>query len=75
LAKQAKFNQPYDEATICKWLTVFVRRFFNQQFKRSTLPDGLKVGSISLSPRAEWLMPSDADPAVWLEWLDAQTQA
>jgi NAD+ synthase (glutamine-hydrolysing) len=75
LAKQAKFDLDYDEATICKWLTVFVRRFFSQQFKRSTLPDGPKVGSISLSPRAEWLMPSDADPAVWLEWLEAKAQA
>jgi NAD+ synthase (glutamine-hydrolysing) len=75
LAKQAKFDVAYDEATIRKWLMVFVRRFFSQQFKRSTLPDGPKVGSISLSPRAEWLMPSDADPTIWLEWLEAQTLA
>ena len=75
LAKQAKFNSVYDETTICKWLTVFIRRFFAQQFKRSTLPDGPKVGSISLSPRAEWLMPSDADSTVWLSWLDAKSRA
>ncbi len=57
----------YDEETIKKWLTTFCRRFFNQQFKRSCLPDGPKVGSISLSPRGDWRMPSDASSALWLE--------
>ena len=50
----------YDEETIKKWLKTFVRRFFNQQFKRSCLPDGPAVGSVSLSPRGGWNMPSDA---------------
>lgn len=56
----------YDEAVIKKWLTTFLRRFFNQQFKRSCLPDGPKVGSVSLSPRGDWRMPSDADSSLWL---------
>lgn len=56
----------YDDATIKKWLTTFYRRFFNQQFKRSCLPDGPKVGSCSLSPRGDWRMPSDASSASWL---------
>ena len=71
LARQA-FNganggPKYDEDTIKKWLTVFLRRFFAQQFKRSCLPDGPKVGSISLSPRSDWRMPSDASSALWLK--------
>jgi len=49
---------------------VFVQRFFGNQFKRSCLPDGPKVGSISLSPRGDWRMPSDAQAALWLEWLN-----
>lgn len=57
----------YDEATIKKWLTTFVRRFFAQQFKRSCLPDGPKVGSVSLSPRGDWRMPSDAVSNLWLD--------
>ena len=57
----------YDEATIKKWLTVFCRRFFTQQFKRSCMPDGPKVGSVSLSPRGDWRMPSDASYALWLK--------
>ena len=56
----------YDDETIKKWLTVFIRRFFSQQFKRSCLPDGPKVGSVSLSPRGDWRMPSDAAVALWL---------
>ena len=56
----------YDDETIKKWLTTFVRRFFSQQFKRSCLPDGPKVGSVSLSPRGDWRMPSDASCAMWL---------
>ena len=57
----------YDEATIKKWLTVFCRRFFTQQFKRSCMPDGPKVGSVSLSPRGDWRMPSDASFAPWVK--------
>ena len=60
----------YDEETIKKWLTTFCRRFFNQQFKRSCLPDGPKVGSVSLSPRGDWRMPSDASSALWLKECD-----
>ena len=59
----------YDEETIRKWLKKFIWRFFTQQFKRSCMPDGPKVGTISLSPRADWKMPSDADMAIWLEEL------
>lgn len=57
----------YDDETIKKWLTTFIRRFFNQQFKRSCLPDGPKVGSVSLSPRGDWRMPSDAVADEWLK--------
>ncbi len=60
------FNGMYDRETIKHWLTVFFRRFFNQQFKRSCLPDGPKVGSVSLSPRGDWRMPSDVTAALWL---------
>ena len=65
-------NDPdsYDEETIKKWLKTFVRRFFNQQFKRSCLPDGPKVGSVALSPRGDLRMPSDASAAVWMEALE-----
>lgn len=61
------FEGEYDKATIKKWLTTFFRRFFQQQFKRSCLPDGPKVGSVSLSPRGDWRMPSDASAARWIE--------
>ena len=61
------FRGVYDSTTIKKWLTNFCRRFFNQQFKRSCLPDGPKVGSVSLSPRGDWRMPSDASSAMWLK--------
>ena len=60
----------YDKATILKWLKNFYRRFFTQQFKRSCLPDGPKVGSVSLSPRGDWSMPSDAVAALWMEDLE-----
>jgi len=63
---QHAFKGAYDKTTIEKWLKVFCRRFFSQQFKRSCLPDGPKVGTISLSPRGDWRMPSDAEAAVWL---------
>ena len=61
------FRNTYDSTTIKKWLTIFFRRFFSQQFKRSCLPDGPKVGSVSLSPRGDWRMPSDASAALWLK--------
>ena len=61
------FAGAYDDATIKKWLVTFIRRFFTQQFKRSCLPDGPKVGTVTLSPRGDWRMPSDACAALWLE--------
>lgn len=61
------FRNTYDSTTIKKWLTIFFRRFFSQQFKRSCLPDGPKVGSVSLSPRGDWRMPSDASAELWLK--------
>ena len=64
---QTAFSGGYDDETIKKWLQTFFRRFFNQQFKRSCLPDGPKVGSISISPRGDWRMPSDASSAAWLK--------
>ena len=67
LARHAFFCSQYDDATIKKWLSVFCRRFFNQQFKRSCLPDGPKVGTCGLSPRGDWQMPSDASSASWLK--------
>ncbi len=69
LAKIA-FKDQYDEKTIKKWLKVFYRRFFSQQFKRSCMPDGPKVGTVSLSPRGDWKMPSDASAALWLSEAD-----
>ena len=66
LAKHA-FDGKYNDEVIKKWLTTFCRRFFNQQFKRSCLPDGPKVGSVSLSPRGDWQMPSDACSTEWLK--------
>lgn len=63
---QHAFEGKYDDEVIKKWLTTFCRRFFNQQFKRSCLPDGPKVGSVSLSPRGDWHMPSDACSSEWL---------
>ena len=65
------FEGRYDRATVIKWLGIFFRRFFAQQFKRSALPDGPKVGSVSLSPRGDWRMPSDASAAEWLRECDA----
>jgi hypothetical protein len=67
LLAQKAFDRTYDDQTIRKWLQTFCRRFFNQQFKRSCLPDGPKVGSVSLSPRGDWRMPSDASAALWLK--------
>ena len=68
LAEHAKFNAPHTQAEVRKWLKVFIQRFFGNQFKRSCLPDGPKVGSISLSPRGDWRMPTDAQANGWLEW-------
>ena len=72
LAEHA-FGRSYDRATILKWLRTFYRRFFAQQFKRSCLPDGPKVGTVSLSPRGDWRMPSDAVATLWLEELEDLT--
>jgi len=60
----------FEGAHTRRWLRVFVERFFSQQFKRSVLPDGPKVGSVSLSPRGDWRMPSDASAGAWLRELD-----
>ncbi len=65
LAIHAFKSEEYDEATIRKWLDTFMKRFFQQQFKRSCLPDGPKVGSVCLSPRGDWRMPSDASSNLW----------
>ncbi|MCC8119930.1 MAG: NAD(+) synthase [Bacteroidales bacterium] len=68
---QKAFVGLFDDATIKKWMRTFYRRFFQQQFKRSCLPDGPKVGSVCLSPRGDWRMPSDASAALWLKQVDA----
>jgi NAD+ synthase (glutamine-hydrolysing) len=70
LAEHARFDQPYTPDQVRHWLQVFIKRFFANQFKRSCLPDGPKVGSISLSPRGDWRMPSDAQAALWLQWVE-----
>lgn len=69
LAQQA-FGGSYDKESIKKWLYTFFRRFFQQQFKRSCLPDGPKVGSVSLSPRGDWRMPSDTMATLWLKEIE-----
>ena len=69
LAERA-FGRRYDRATILRWMKTFFSRFFSQQFKRSAMPDGPKVGSVALSPRGDWRMPSDASAAVWLAEID-----
>jgi NAD+ synthase (glutamine-hydrolysing) len=65
------FADDYDRETIKNRLAVFYKRFFSQQFKRSCVPDGPKVGTVSLSPRGDWRMPSDASARIWLAGLDA----
>ncbi len=70
LAKYA-FDGEYDDYTIYKWLQKFISRFFSQQFKRSCSPDGVKIGSVALSPRGDLKMPSDASPWVWLDELES----
>ncbi len=65
------FDGQYDEKTIRHWLKTFYRRFFSQQFKRSCMPDGMKVGSVCLSPRGDWRMPSDASATLWLNEVES----
>ncbi len=72
LASHAQFDRPYHAEEIRRWLQVFIKRFFANQFKRSCLPDGPKVGTISLSPRGDWRMPSDATAALWLRWAEGK---
>ncbi len=69
LAKQV-FSQDYTEEEILQWMSVFYQRFFSQQFKRSAVPDGPKVGSVALSPRGDWRMPSDASAALWIKEIE-----
>lgn len=69
LARKA-FEGKYDSETIIKWLETFYKRFFTQQFKRSCMPDGVKIGSVCLSPRGDWRMPSDASYALWIEQIN-----
>ncbi|GHT14211.1 NAD(+) synthase [Bacteroidia bacterium] len=67
---QHAFKSKYNNPTILKWMAVFFRRFFSQQFKRSCIPDGTKVGSVNLSPRGDWRMPSDASANLWLKEIE-----
>ncbi|MDR0543198.1 MAG: NAD(+) synthase [Dysgonamonadaceae bacterium] len=68
---QHAFKETYNKETVLRWMEVFFRRFFNNQFKRSCMPDGPKVGSVNLSPRGDWRMPSDASVALWLKEIQA----
>ena len=70
LAQEAGFGKVYAPEILRRWLQTFLRRFFANQFKRSCLPDGPKVGSVSLSPRGDWRMPSDAQASLWQRWLE-----
>jgi NAD+ synthase (glutamine-hydrolysing) len=70
LAERARFHRSYSASELRGWLKEFIRRFFANQFKRSCVPDGPKVGTISLSPRGDWRMPSDAQAALWLKWAE-----
>jgi len=70
MRKRKLFDGRYTLADLHKWLESFIKRFFANQFKRTCLPEGPKVGSVSLSPRGDWRMPSDADPALWLADLE-----
>ncbi len=72
LAMQAKFHTPYTEKEVRHWLRIYIQRFFDQRFKHSCLPDSPKVGSVSLSPRYDYHMPSDAAAEMWLTWATAQ---
>ena len=64
------FKDKYSDEIIKKWMRKFYWRFFTQQFKRSCIPDGPKVGSVSLSPRGDWRMPSDANVSMWIKEID-----
>lgn len=70
LAKQSELIKKYDENEIIKWLKIFFKRFFTQQFKRSCMPDGAKIGTVNLSPRGDWRMPSDANAKLWLDDIE-----
>ena len=67
---QVAFEGQYDNAVILKWLKTFYRRFFSQQFKRSCLPDGPKVGTVAVSPRGDLRMPSDASVRIWMDEIE-----
>ena len=69
LAENA-FCEKYSREELIKWLKNFYKRFFSQQFKRSCLPDGPKVGTINLSPRGDWRMPSDAVNRIWIDEIE-----
>ena len=69
MSQFATFTEPYPRALVERTIRTFFSRFFRQQYKRSCLPDGPKVGTVSLSPRGDWRMPSDADPSEWLKWV------
>lgn len=71
LSEHARFTQEYPRKLVIRTIRTFFTRFFSQQYKRSCLPDGPKVGTVSLSPRGDWRMPSDADPAAWLASVEA----
>ena len=68
---QYALGRKYGREIILKWLKSFYRRFFNQQFKRNCLPDGPKIGTVALSPRGDWRMPSDAQAALWIAEAEA----
>ena len=68
--KEKSFEGAYDKETILKWLKKFYWRFFAQQFKRSCMPDGPKVGTVTLSPRGDFRMPSDATVSLWIKEID-----
>lgn len=71
---QYAYNGTYENSEILHWMKVFVKRFFSQQFKRSCMPDGPKVGSVGLSPRGDWRMPSDASCKLWQDELEKLVQ-
>jgi NAD+ synthase (glutamine-hydrolysing) len=70
ICRQGLFDSEYTLDDLNKWLKSFIVRFFANQFKRTMMPEGPKVGSVSLSPRGDWRMPSDAEPQLWLEDLE-----
>lgn len=70
MKKDGEKKSSYTKEEILKWMKYFYRRFFAQQFKRSCMPDGAKVGTVSLSPRGDWRMPSDASASIWLKEIE-----